>query len=367
MSRNFKILNYTDNRGNNRVWKLSVLNKGDYSVIITEHGIDNGKMIISEDIVKCGKNIGKINETTHFEQAISEGESKWKKKMEKITQQILPMLATDFVKHHKKINYPIYMQPKLDGNRALFYNNKLFSRTGKEWVIFTSNSNLLKELIDCGVKLKLDGELYIHNGNFEDLGILRRKEIKEEDLNLLNKIEYHVYDIVDETKNFKERYDLLKNLFDNNNFTNIKLVRTKESCSYNNILEIHKEFLDDGYEGSIIRNPLGLYKLNYRSTDLLKYKNFIDDEFLITGYSSEIDHITLKPVIIWNCITENGNKFNVRPKGNVEERHFLFTHPEQFIGSKLWCKYFELTADGVPRFPTTKGESYKTYIRDEKL
>jgi hypothetical protein len=53
-----------------------------------------------------------------------------------------------------------------------------------------------------------------------------------------------------------------------------------------------------------------------------------------------------------------------RPKGTREERKELYKRGSQFIGRKLQVKYFELTEAGIPRFPTTKSESYTTYIRD---
>ena len=62
------------------VWNISVINNGDFSTIITETGYINGVQTKHEISIKNGKNIGKKNETTHFEQAISQDKSKWNKK-----------------------------------------------------------------------------------------------------------------------------------------------------------------------------------------------------------------------------------------------------------------------------------------------
>src|SRR5690606_30522950 len=76
-----------------------------------------------------GKNIGKANETTAEEQAVSEAQSKLKKKLEEGYYEsqeeaeggtlVLPMLAKDFKKEERKVQYPCFVQPKLDGMRAL--------------------------------------------------------------------------------------------------------------------------------------------------------------------------------------------------------------------------------------------------------
>ena len=47
--------------------------------------------------------------------------------------------------------------------------------------------------------------------------------------------------------------------------------------------EWHEKFLNEGYEGSIYRNPDGIYK-GTRSWDLMKFKDFHDAEATIVGY-----------------------------------------------------------------------------------
>ena len=69
-------------------------------------------------------------------------------------------------------------------------------------------------------------------------------------------------------------------------------------------------------------------------------------------------------LIVWICKTESGDTFNIRPKGTREERQDLYKRGNQFIGRRLHVKYFELTESNIPRFPTTKSDSYTSYIRD---
>jgi hypothetical protein len=108
-----------------------------------------------------------------------------------------------------------------------------------------------------------------------------------------------------------------------------------------------------------------VYKCKYRSYDLLKKKDFDDDEFEIVDTTYESDSKTLDRLIVWVCKTVSGEIFNIRPKGNEVERKMLYKNdPKKYIGSKLWVKYFGLTENGIPRFPSTKTDSYTSYIRN---
>lgn len=106
-------------------WDCRVVNLGYYSEIIVEFGQVGGK--IQEKITKiyAGKNIGKSNETTHYEQACKEARSKWNKQKDKLYVEdgeecatattLRPMLAQSYDKHSHKIKFPAYIQKKIDG------------------------------------------------------------------------------------------------------------------------------------------------------------------------------------------------------------------------------------------------------------
>lgn len=388
--RTFPKLFGSDIKGKTKEWNIVVINNGDYSVIEIEYGYVSGKMTKGTKKITHGKNIGKRNQTTHFEQAILEAQSKWKKKTEQEFSKnisdgmnkgvrssesesdssneldvVFPMLASDFQKFKHKIKYPVYIQPKLDGYRMIFnsQNKSCNSRQGKPFDAIKRNS-LYKELCCIKETIILDGELYQHGGVFEHLGILRKKKLDESDYQKLEQIEYHVYDYVDKTKSYKDRLDFLKNFFSKNSFRHIRLVETHIVSSENEVKDQHLTFVKDNYEGSIIRTVSGKYRCKARSQDLLKFKDFIDSEYKIVGFTHEQDTASNKDLVIWICINENGDKFNVRPKGTREERNNLYQRGQEFIGQQIQVKYFELTDSGIPRFPTTKSESYETYIRN---
>ena len=55
--------------------------------------------------------------------------------------------------------------------------------------------------------------------------------------------------------------------------------------------------------------------------------------------------------IIYECKTKEGIAFDVRPRGTIEQRRDWFKNGSKQIGKQLTVRYFELTADNIPRFP----------------
>ena len=119
----------------------------------------------------------------------------------------------------------------------------------------------------------------------------------------------------------------------------------------------HDQFVDEGYEGIMIRNKDGEYGINKRSKHLQKFKEFFDQEFEIVGY--EEGKGNAEGTVIWICITENGDLFSAQPTGTVAERTEYFKNGDDYIGATLTVRYFEMTDDGIPRFP--KGVAIRNY------
>ena len=330
-TRTFPKLFGSDVKGKQKEWNVVVIDNRDHSVVEIEYGYVSGKMTKSTKKITSGKNIGKRNETTHFEQAILEAQSKWKKKTEQEFSEndvkptnvssenvldcenvVFPMLASDFQKFKHKITYPVYIQPKLDGYRMIFNskNKSCNSRQGKSFDAIKRTS-LYKELISIKEIVILDGELYQHGGIFEHLGMLRKKKLDESDYEKLEQIEYHVYDYIDETKTYTERLDFLKTFFNKNPFQHIRFVETRTVSTENELKDQHLDFVKDSYEGSIVRTASGKYRCKARSQDLLKFKDFVDSEYKIIGFTREQDTASNKDLIVWVCVNENGDKIIV--------------------------------------------------------
>ncbi len=352
------VLYELDSKEQLRVWSIETINKGSYSEIVITSGLDKGKKVVKNIKITSGKNIGKTNETSHYEQALLDSKSKWNNKIKSgystnrfsnETQISFPMLAKEFLKNKSKVIYPCIGQPKIDGVRCIYKNGELFSRTGKK---FFNMEHILKELKVFGNDI-IDGELYSYEMNFNKLvGLVKSETLslsqKEEQKNII----FIIYDKIN-NMDYSQRFSSLTATIRSNNFKYITLIRNEEINYEEEVLKYHNVFTSEGYEGIMIRNKRGRYEEKKRSNNLLKYKTFIDDEFKITGFTSEkvIENGKELDLVIWICETEDHDTFSVRPKNNFEERAKIFKEADKYIGKYLNVRYQELTPAKIPRFP----------------
>ena len=354
-------------------WRISV----EGSTIKTEWGLVGGAIQETSDTIKEGKNIGKANATTPERQAMREARSQWEGKKKKgyvesmtdamigkvdaiIEGGIFPMLAHTIEKRRgspggKDLKYPAYVQPKLDGHRciAICKNGKvtLWSRSRKP---ITSVPHIVHALENigglAGENFILDGELYNHDykDNFEELThfIRQQKPIAgHED------VQYHIYDLPLQ-EDYKDRLLKLKNFFFNvplPHLTPLRFVATIDVINEKEMMCNYDNFVENGYEGAIVRNAMGLYK-NKRSSDLLKVKRFQDAEFkvvdVIEGKGKLVGHG------IFICATEKGeNNFKAKLVGELDNLKQYWTNPKLALGRKLTVQFQGYSRYGIPRFP----------------
>lgn len=369
----YPIVYKKDKSGKVRLWSiLAILKNIDNTYWINiEYGQKDGKITYSEKEVKEGKNIGKKNETSIEQQTIliCDKTFKDKKEKEEYTENIdddktdksfAPMLADKWEPNSKTkrkvdIIFPCFIQPKLDGIRCLTYlkDDKIVnqSRQLKYFNNLTHINNELEIILKNNPDMVLDGELYNHHIVFNQIaGIVKKEKLKDEDIEKLKQIEYHVYDCFFEDKSvsFYERKKFLETLKD---MKYVKIVITDKCKTKDDVMIFHSKFLLDNYEGSILRNCDSIYEFR-RSKHLQKFKTFSDDEFEIVNFKQGTGHDL--GTVIWKCKTKDGKEFDVRPIGSVLERSELFKNGKQYIGKMLTVTYQELSEFGVPRFPVGK-------------
>ena len=368
MIQEFPTLYKMDSKGKIRIWSIGCIpyddcDGGIYTII---HGEKNGKLQSNPTQVNEGKNIGKANETTAWEQCQLEAKSLWNKQRDRkgysetipTEKPKLPMLAQSYAKHGKKIKWPAFAQPKLDGIRCLCVVNPdksiiIKSRTNKE---FTALDHLKPAILDSLVLnigkdgLILDGELYNHDykDNFGDLTSAIKRDDPKVDSEL---IQYHIYDICSPDMDFEIRNMGINFCISPNDY--IKIVPTVEVKDFDDYKKIYETYLDMGYEGGMIRNKNGVYEFNRRSYNLQKYKDFIDEEFEIVGaYENKGKQ---KGECTFTCITKDGTEFGVKPKGTQKQRRKMWQDFQdgKLLGKQLTVRFFEWTDtdNPVPRFP----------------
>src|SRR5690606_14613214 len=118
------------------------------------------------------------------------------------------------------------------------------SRKGKTYTTLEHLTPHLLSIMDVGQIL--DGEIYIHGMNFQNIVRLVKKERPES-----KNLEYHVYDIANDKKKFTDRFIDLVMMLDGTN-KNIVCVETNSIGSENDVYTYHDKFVHQGYEGIII-------------------------------------------------------------------------------------------------------------------
>ena len=343
-----KLFKYTT-KGQTQSWQIFTSG----NLYWTEEGINT--LTKSEPTVCTGKNIGRSNETTAVQQAILEATSKHQKKLDKGYNEVLtkdkkffePMLAFELKQYEKLLfTVPTFVQPKLDGVRCILNAGELTTRAGKPIV---SCPHLAKEYY------LLDGELYNHELK-EDfnkiISLVRKTKPTKEDIEESKQmIQYWIYDYPFHNNDvFSKRYKILQSMFPMFP-SNFKLVPAYPVYSREDIEKYHIQFLEQGYEGTMIRTDLGGYE-NKRSKQLLKYKNFQDAEFLILDVTPGLGN---RSECAGRLVCQIGDKtFGCSMTGTVEFMKEVLDNKSQVIGKYATVKYFEMTPDGVPRFPTLK-------------
>jgi DNA ligase-1 len=347
--------------GKVKEWKASVEEIDGIPHIVVCRGYHEMKKQTNKKPIRAGKNIGRANETTPLQQAISETKSKWNKKKDELYVEdinmvdseranILPMLAVEYEKRKHNIKWPCIVQPKLNGVRGIFQHDDFVSRKNK---IYNTLDHLradlekLKPFIDMP-----DGEIYYHGMSLQKIGSAVKK-INED----TEKLEYWIYDQVLTKNSFRTRRNGLSIAFEEcgaepdekGMFRLGQLVCVSSILVYNEeeMIKAHKEFVLQGFEGTIIRNTDGVYIPNlHRSKDLQKYKDFYDSEFEIIG--GKLATGLEEGCIVFRVKTKDGKEFEVKPRGTREIRREWALDMDNIVGKMLTVRYPALSDSGIP-------------------
>jgi DNA ligase 1 len=280
-----------------------------------------------------------------------------------------PMLA--YPAGDTPIDYskPIFIQPKLDGVRcliqrednympgAIFFDPRgvavsAYSRTGKEWKNIDHILLDLQEFFRFNPDVILDGELYNHDlkNDFEKIiSLVRKTKPTEEDrLESTQMVQFHCYDIVDETKTYSERRKFIEDRVPNNYC--IKHVETS-ICTKEDVFFANKIFLNQGYEGSILRTD-SKYECK-RSRNLIKLKDFQDTEATIIDW---VEGKGKRIGTIGKFIGRDseGIEFGMPVMDNFKKLQDNFEDMKTWVGKTATFTYFERTKARSYRHPLFK-------------
>ena len=343
-------------------WQICV----DGDRFFTIEGLQNGALTTSKPTICKGKNIGRANETTDAEQAISEAESKIQKKKDKgYTEDITkvstckttfsPMLAFTYEDYIGKVQFPVLCSRKIDGLRYVAQASGGFTRNGKPYVSVTHIQQMLAPVFEAHPEWIIDGEIYSEDVPFEEVVSLVKKqkpdaaELAESEV----KCKLYLFDgvIDDVNAGFETRFDAIRKeiirLVGNTKY--IVWVKNEVANSHDELIELHDKYVAEGWEGIMLRKMGSPYE-NKRSKNLMKHKNFKDAEYkivdIVEGIGSRAGMAGKLVVLL-----EDGTTCESGIRGNEAYYTTLLKNRKKLIGKKATIRYQGFTEAGKLRFP----------------
>lgn len=316
-----------DKKDGLKVWTIEVhqcVEDERDAVVSISHGKLGGKMQVKVERIAEGK-----QGRNTYEQAVSEANGRIKKQIDKGYRRskeeledlpVLAMLAADYRKKGHQISFPCYGSVKYDGVRALIKKKNgivtIESRTSQPYDIPHLQAELEGVMQEGEV---WDGEIYLHGYALQEItSAVKRTDtqaeiyaverkigkhinnpdgselvwnVKFKELNqeladakmiheLRPQLQFHIFDVVSD-KVFSDRMKDLEALYGLVNVEFIKITEYFQVLDEADMKRLHKVAVNQGYEGIMLRNLLGVYESGKRSNDLQKFKTMMDSEFLI--------------------------------------------------------------------------------------
>ena len=276
---------------------------------------------------------------------------------------IKPMLAKQESKltNRKILDKEWLCSRKIDGVRALFYWDgqevHTASRGGENYDPATTHIREKESLIKFfkeNPTIILDGELYKHGKTLQQISGAARMEKNAYDCDWLQYWVYDCYDTANPDITAKDRQIFLANNFPylvNSEFNEvieaeIIIVDQHKVSGEENIWKLHDQYVSEGFEGCVIRDPNRPYKPNGRTNDMLKFKNYKSEDFKVIDYqlgsrgSEDMCFI---------CELEDGRTFKAMPVGDrATKEEYVENFEDKYKGHKAECTYFNYSDEGIP-------------------
>lgn len=227
-----------------------------------------------------------------------------------------------------------WVSEKYDGVRAFWDGNQLLSRQGN---VIHAPVWFVKPL----PKTKLDGELWIARGMFDELsGIVRRQLPDEKEW---RKIKYMLFDLPGSSSIFDDRLHQLKAIVMKIDRPYVRLVEQYKIASHTELMQKLDQVVAAGAEGLMLHLGSSTYR-SFRSDDLLKVKKHSDAEAIVIAHLPGKGKFRgmMGSILVE---TKDGKRFKIGSGFSNEERK----NPPA-PGSIITFKYFGLTGKGTPRF-----------------
>ena len=289
---------------------------------------------------------------------------------------VKPMLAkqADKVTKTAIFNKIWIASRKIDGLRCIIYlgdDGKLHTSsrgaTNYDSAMFEILTHpALIKLFKNNKGLMLDGECYHHGYTLQQINSIARTQKVAKDLEVL---QFYWYDIVDLNNPFKSRLAKMKSIAEElkeygseigwdpdrifkENELRIQFVPQVEVSGWDNMMKLHNEYVSEGWEGLVIRDPERPYKPNGRTNDMIKIKVYKDDCFKVVGKEAGLRG---SEDMVFIMEMPDGRTFKAKPFGDREQKEeYWINFDKKYKGHIGECKFFYYSDDGIPLQPAFK-------------
>lgn len=351
--------------GGTQVWQISVHEFPDKAEMVTTYGLDGGKMQVKREAITAGKNLGKKNATTAYEQACAEAQSRWNKQKDRkgygftveesaAVRAASPMLAHPYEKHAKKVDWGnAFAQPKLDGFRCLVRigPDGRVTMTSRENQPFTALADMRDVIADVAknsrlfvpdaTEVVLDGELYCHGMSLNEISSACKRKSDKTKL-----LKYHVYDAAMGAADFATRNRFARDFVEAAGSDLLVPVDTVKVRTEQELMRCQAEFMEAGFEGAMLRYGAVGYQAGKRSPHLLKVKTWLDAEFKVVD--AKEGRGAFAGAAVFTCVTPAGHHFEVTAPGTMAEKQAFWKNWRAYVGKKLTVRYQYMTRTEEP-------------------
>lgn len=259
-----------------------------------------------------------------------------------VTMKPRPMLAWP-LKSMEDASFPSIVQPKLNGCRALWnpYSGHLLSRTGRR---FYSTGHIEEAISNSPLaELVLDGELYIHGVPFQVISGMARQ------MSTNKHLEFHIFDY-QSGEPFRTRWHTLLETIKGDVPPNVCLVPTSWADSKRALYTYLHTYMNQGFEGIIIRNPEAPYEAIRKRHLMQKFK---PARYMVATLIGTVKTFQGRNKDTFGALqlqTPSGKTFSCAGLSD-HERAYIHEHLDDVLGSKVLVAYDELSMEGLPLKP----------------
>lgn len=284
---------------------------------------------------------------------------------------IKPQLAkqSEKVTNTKIFNNEWMVSRKLDGVKALFYykNGEIFtaSRGGEDYNVATTHIRTYKPLVDFFKKhpnVILDGELFVRGKSLQQISGAARMEKNAYDCEWLQYWVYDCYHIdkpemiaIDRHLFLLETLKTENGIFvysntDMDDLTDlVRILHQEVHKTWDTFMELHDKYVNEGFEGAVIKDPNKPYKPGSRGNQLIKIKKYKSEDFKVIDYELGLRGSEDMTFI---CELEDGRTFKAMPVGNREvKEEYVENFDSKYRGHKAECTFFNYSDDNIPTQP----------------